>query len=51
MDLLHRWPILVLAIATGACIVILFWILFNFFRESRASKDTTKLGASRTPRR
>lgn len=50
MDLLHRWPILLLAIATGACIVILFWILFNFFRESRASKDTTPRGGSRGSR-
>ncbi|MGA7885465.1 MAG: hypothetical protein WCA44_06970 [Acidobacteriaceae bacterium] len=41
MDLLHPWPILVLAIATGACIVILLWILFNFLREARKSKDNS----------
>ena len=50
MDLLHRWPILILALATGACIVILFWILFNFFRESHATKDTTTRSGSRSSR-
>jgi hypothetical protein len=52
MDLLHRWPILVLALASAASIVILLWILVNFLRESHPPKDeTTKLGASRNPRR
>ncbi len=51
MDLLHRWPILILALATGACIVILLWILFNFLRESRAPKDNSGSLGSRTPRR
>jgi len=51
MDLLHRWPILVLAIATVACIVILLWILFNFLRESHTTKDTAARLGSRTSRR
>lgn len=52
MDLLHRWPILVLAVASAACIVILLWILFNFLREARTRKGATPtLGAPRTPRR
>jgi hypothetical protein len=51
MDLLHRWPILVLGLASAACIVILLWVLFNLRRESRGSKDTTPLGSPRDPRR
>ncbi|HTV83223.1 MAG TPA: hypothetical protein VME18_11275 [Acidobacteriaceae bacterium] len=52
MELLHRWPILILAFASAAGIVILLWILFNFLRESRSSKDTSpKLGTPRNPRR
>jgi hypothetical protein len=52
MDLLHRWPILVLALATAACIVILLWILINFIRESRAAKGgSPPLGSRRDPHR
>ncbi len=52
MDLVHRWPILVLGLASAACIVMLLWVLFNFRRESRSAKDSSpQLGSSRTPRR
>lgn len=52
MDILHSWPILVLALATGACILILLWILVNFLREAHPPKDTSEpLGGPRTPRR
>lgn len=50
MDLVHRWPIFILAAASAACIMLLLWILFNFLRESHRTKDGSPGKGARSPR-